>query len=540
MPGGWTEPAFVRTEIYANPVYGQATYGEGTYGGIWTDLSTDVRSTDGIQISYGINGNGPMDRLAGPGSLKFVLDNSQSNSNGQIGYYTPDHAGVRSGWFLGVKVRVSIAYGSLYGQPLYGAEVYGEQYFEFVGWVKRINPTLDVYGDRVVQVEAGDWMDRASLIKVERIPVSLLRRSDLLIGDVLGPLTVKPESQVLNTGQETFTSALDDLRDERTAVTEALYRIVLSEFGYAYIRNAPWPGGRFVFENRHLRVKDSTSLWSPVEGEFFEGSAEQGSELVFNIIRATAYPRSTGGGVEVLASLQASAAAIQIRPGETQKITLRYRDPSALGTRVSGQSMVTPVAATDYNFSSSTTDSGDLNSKVTVAVSFGANEAEYTCANIGILTCNVTKLQARGTAVRIYDPVVIIRESAASQALHGERPVDLNLPYQDKPLRAQDYGEATLQKYKSPLYSRSITFWLNGDNTRFTKGLKLGPGDRITLAESASALSGDWVISGVQVEIIDNNKIRKTWVVVPANLTAYWLIGTAGYSELGVTTIVGF
>lgn len=537
MPGGWTEPSSIDLEALLAPLYGQPQYGEATYGGVFEALTADVRTTDEVQVSYGIAGIGPTDRLAGGGSMAFVLDNSASNSGGVIGYYTPGHASARIGWALSTKVRLSVAYGELYGVPKYGAEIYGERWYEFVGWVNTIAPALDVFGDRVVRVQAGDWLDRASTIKTKRIRAETNIRSDTVVERVLASATIQPESVDLGAGTETFTYALDDLRDERSALTEALYRTVLSEFGYAYVRNAVYPGGLFMFEGRSARFKSISSSWSPAEGTFHDGGAEQSLNEVLNLIKTTSFPRAVSTSNEVLATLR---SPVQIRGHESILIILRYNDPSAQSTRISGTSMVTPVSGTDYNFSSaSEVDDGDMNSSVTVAVAFGANEVAYLVTNNVAATGYVTTLQARGLAIRLYDPVVQVAEDVSSQDRHDIRTVDLNLPYQDQAIRAEVYGDLVLKNYKSPIYSRRLTFKLNGDNTKLTKGLQLGPGDRVTLAEQASALSGDWIISAATVVVSDNNQIEKTWAVVPANSTDYWQLGTATLSELGSTTVLG-
>jgi len=55
-------------------------------GSTWVDLSSDVRTSSPFSGSRGIMGNGPLDRVAGPGFLNFALDNSADNSAGLAGY----------------------------------------------------------------------------------------------------------------------------------------------------------------------------------------------------------------------------------------------------------------------------------------------------------------------------------------------------------------------------------------------------------------------------------------------------------------------
>ena len=74
----------------------------------WTDLGTDVLVP--ITARYGIDGNGPADSIASSGELAFDLDNSAQNSGATLGYYSPIHASVRSGWTFGIQIRCVIHY----------------------------------------------------------------------------------------------------------------------------------------------------------------------------------------------------------------------------------------------------------------------------------------------------------------------------------------------------------------------------------------------------------------------------------------------
>lgn len=81
------------------------------YEGPWTDITNDVELDGGLSFKRGVTGNGPMDVIAGAGSLAFTLDNSERNNAGGLGAYSPNHANKLAGWGFDVPVRVSFVYG---------------------------------------------------------------------------------------------------------------------------------------------------------------------------------------------------------------------------------------------------------------------------------------------------------------------------------------------------------------------------------------------------------------------------------------------
>src|SRR5687768_533511 len=55
------------------------------------------------EVSWGISGNSPIDRLADTGELSFALNNSG-------GLYSPDGPSVLSGWGRGVPLKLVFSY----------------------------------------------------------------------------------------------------------------------------------------------------------------------------------------------------------------------------------------------------------------------------------------------------------------------------------------------------------------------------------------------------------------------------------------------
>lgn len=79
----------------------------------WTEVTDDV--VGAVRASRGIFGTTLADRTARTGIMTFDLDNSEINSAKKLGYYSPGHANVRTGFKnnIGVQLRLHSDYRSI-------------------------------------------------------------------------------------------------------------------------------------------------------------------------------------------------------------------------------------------------------------------------------------------------------------------------------------------------------------------------------------------------------------------------------------------
>lgn len=119
--------------------------------GAWTNVSNDVLAD--LSCTYGITGGGPTDRVASTGSFRFQLDNSASNSAGLVGYYSIGHPNCRSGFNLGVIVRLSLTFNTV-------------TYYKFLGAIDTVIPDPGINGSRRVTVTAVDAIDAFAKFKL--------------------------------------------------------------------------------------------------------------------------------------------------------------------------------------------------------------------------------------------------------------------------------------------------------------------------------------------------------------------------------------
>jgi len=502
----------------------------------WTDVTADVSGQDGINFSYGIPGFSPTDRSASTGRLSFALNNSQENSASTLGYYNPRHSSCRSGFALGCPTRVVISAGTYYGDGEYGDIHYGSPWYKFYGKITSITVDSASYGDRKSRVEVNDFVYEMGRQKIDLLDVQLSRRSDLLFGDIIGNMSLAPTNTDYNVGQETFTYAADDLKDERNTALGAAQKCVMSEFGYFYIRGGTDGGDRLVFEDRHHRV--NTDPLYDISGSNTVYPATLFSiEDIYNRILTTSYPREIGESAETLFTLQ---NALSIPAGGTAILRGRYVDPDQRTDRIAGIGMITPVISTDYKFG--TTEGPtveDLNASLGISANYGGNEVEYTLINNAGGDGFVNLLRARGTAIRIYEPVTVISENAASQASYGVREYALSLPYQTDPLTSKDFGDVTVASYAQPIKQFDGVSIVAKSGTIINQIVSLEPGDRITLTNPDMGLADDFFIQSVTINVLPGSILKAIYGLRIATSELVWLLGQVDFGEIGVNTVLG-
>ncbi len=182
----------------------------------------------------------------------------------------------------------------------------------------------------------------------------------------------------------------------------------------------------------------------------------------------------------------------------------------------------------------------DKFSDVHVVVTEGATTVSFAVTNTSGAIGYINLLQAKGTAIRVYEPVERIAEDAASQVAYDDRHLKLDLVYQDDPLIAQERATALLAAYKDPrTYIKKITLRASrGDSARYIA--KLDVGDRITLSEDVTGISAkDYIIHRVSLNFMAPDTMEATYLLRLATTEQAWLLGVVNYSELADTTILG-
>jgi hypothetical protein len=514
-------------------------------GNGWTAITTDVLTP--LRITYGINGAGPSDRTASAGSCTFTLNNSAANSAGKVGYYSPGGPLARTGFTLGIRVRVQLQDPATATWSV-----------KFLGSIVSIKPTPGSYGPRTVQVIATDWIDEAARATVSGLTTQLNKRSDEILTTLIGNVSRAPQAQSIATGKDTYAYALDTARDDKpNPVLQEIARVVASELGYFYVKG----DGTAVFEARFSRI--ATSDAATFDNTMAGLDVQTTRDNLLTRVQVVTHPRTVDGSTQVLYQLK---SVTDIPIGGSLTLLAGYTDPNNRAERVGGTSMVTPVATTDYLANSAADGSGtDLTALISIVTSFGGNGVRFDITNNATVVAYITKLQARGLGIYDYQNTVAEDKDTLLAATYGETVASIDMPYQSKPSVGLDAARYLLSLYSAP----QVGVWYLGTAGSSELGVttqleyyvqstvgsvRIAPktaalqtqiltrevGDRIALKEAVTGLSKSFYIQAVDLTIDAPGYPTVIWQLAPADTVAYWRLQTAGFSELGNTTRLAY
>lgn len=508
-------------------------------GAGYTNIAADVRQQVPITFRYGIPGSSLTDRVASPGALTFALNNSEKNSASLLGYYAPGHANCRSGFALGINVQFRIVYSAT-------------TYYKFVGRLSHIEPVAGQYGSRLTLCVVYDWMDEASRGKLKRIATQENKRADEVLTTIVAAMVRAPVSTTFGTGRDTYVFSLDHSPEEGGGVMREFQRIAQSEVGNIYVKGDLTGGGRLCFESRTDRAAKNTNL-ATFDNSMFALTAARNRDDMISRLQVVTHPKRKDLVAVVLFTLRdgnnvSEDTAIVLGPGEIRKIVCPYTDPSDRNHRIGAvtSTVNVPVATTDYLFNAAA-DGGGANMTASLSVAsagIGATAAFLTLTNNHATdTGYVTFLQIRGLG--IYDEQDIISEqtSTAAEDACGENVLTYDMPYQSDPQvghGASLYFLALLEAQQTNV--RSIAVRGNVSDAMMTQVLTREVGDRIGIAEAATgiATTTGFFIQSCEGVYSKGGILTMRWGLAPASSSQFWLLGTAGASELGQTTNLAF
>lgn len=492
------------------------------YQSYWTSLGNDVLQP--VSATLGISGNSPTDVAANPGELHFELDNSASNSGATLGWYSPAGATKRSGWTFGIPVRWVFTYSSV-------------EYVRFRGKIGVINPVPGQKFSRRVSVVAYDIIDDLATADARQVTVQTSKNEAQLLASVLAalPSTAQPAATSYDTGLDTSSYAFNNV-GQGTAAASLLHDIVLSSLGLLFVAG----DGTLKYLNRQSITKLASSL--TFSDDMIGLVVPSTLAGIFNRVRTTIHPKTVDAApTTVLYSMTGSA--MKIPAGSVVTIWGAYRDPSAAlstQTLIGGFNTVLPlVATTDYTANAAADGSGaNKTSSLSIATTAFASTAKFVITNTDAYNdVWLTALQIRGEG--IYDQGPRTFEHYTAMA-YGDRPVDIDLPYQE----SADFGAnaaAFVDAQYNSLTSRveSVQYVAGASSTFALAAMQLDVGALVTLTESVTGLAASTaVINSVRLDW-KSNDLRVTYGLRPASPYAVWRLGVAGFSEIGKTTRLG-
>jgi len=564
--------------------------------GVWTDITADTDAASGLSFGYGINGNKPLDSIAGVGTLEFALNNWQTAAGRPEGYYSPNHASVRSGWTFGKVFRLVAATGSTaavtsitesagtatvttaapHGRSTgdyvtiadavetdyngtFQITVTGASTFTYVvanspsspatGTITVIRSALKFYGkiDTILPI-AGQSKEKRVLVTVNDTIADVLeadvRELDLQINKTEAecltaildslPSSAQPPARDFDTGVDTFPWAFDDLGSGVKGL--ALVKdAVQSALGMYFAKG----DGTHAYRSRTSRATGSSVF---TFADSMHGlNVPSGLDGVFNRVGVTVNKKVVSANPDEELYTLPTGAFIEVTDGGTVKLFTDYTDPNDRQTSIGGSEVVTTlVAGTHFQaFANSDGTGSDLSASMTPTLADFGSSAKWTFVNAAGQTAYVTLQKVIGKAVR--NPGPQRAESYVAKG-YGDRPLEINLRYQDDLEIGQSAATYTRSQNDSLSHQMESLMFIANDSQAFMgEAVYREIGDRITVTEQVTGLAlVDAIIQRVEWKVSAGPWIECTFGLAPASTLAFWLWGVVGQSEWGETTYYGF
>jgi hypothetical protein len=296
-----------------------------------------------------------------------------------------------------------------------------------------------------------------------------------------------------------------------------------------------WDGEAFQFQDRYYSLAQ-TLIGVSLEltaADIIDGDYRLGEDLV-NDVKVTYQPRSVGDAGTVIYS---SDRAVQVQAGQTRTIRVHYRDPDTPNLQVGAYDVLTPVSGTDFIANSVQDGSGTvLTSFIAVSQEAQAQSAVITARNDGTTDAWLTTLQVRGTP--LYTDRRETVQAVDAQSIYDNDRVPRSYAYKlvSDGETAQGFANIQVSRFKDQFERwHSVTFMVSDALKLITATTTIG--SVITVNEQTSTKHNrNYTVVGIQHKWDKRvGEHRVTYILSPIASEAYWILGFAGYSELGTT-----
>lgn len=480
----------------------------------WVNVTADTRASVPISIRRGNFGSSAKDRVGNIGTLKLALDNSEHNSAGLLGYYSPGHPNARLYFSEDARIRVSLRYGA-------------KKRYKFQGRVTEIRPDSGVYGRRIVMISAEDWFGEAAETPMVGLSVQVDKRDDELLTTLMTIFDHPPVETDFSTGEDTYALAFTDELGESTQALSVLQKIAMSGMSTIFLQGNASHGEILVYRTRVDNGDASQTAVATLENSMVSMAARRSRKKRIKAVRTTVYPAEVDAAATTkLFSLQRE---IVLAPGESVKFTGRYVDPTSR-KRIAGTDIVTPlVAGTHYKFSSSSGSGEDLNSDLTI-VSFspGADSGEIEVRNDAAVTGYLWFMEWYGKGIYRDSPLDYTAEN--ENISHGVV-LRFDMPYQDDFDLGISIAEALESFYEeNETDVQEVRFIANRSETLMDALLDVEPGMLVGIMEDVTGVNGLFYANGHDYIIHKGGRrVDVVWSLVPAKLFEFFELDSSSH-----------
>ena len=562
---------------------------------VWTDITDDTLAVEGLQIRYGISGDKPLDAVAGSGEATFTVNGRK---------YSFNHDDVLSGWQFGAGIRITMyrtsdtaqaissitrssstatvttsgshgystgnwitiagagesQYNGIFqitktaattftyavpgtpSTPASGTKTARIGYVKHRGKLRVANPAPGQYQLPLVRVVSYDGIRDLAEATLREIAIQVNKTESELLTAVCDavPSSAQPLARDFATGVETFPYALDEL-GAGAAALGVIKSIAVSSFAAVFMKG----DGTLVLQSRTTRGAGTPAYHfdNLHQGQTANASVD---ELV-NRVEVVVNPRKVDTSATTVV-YSTVGTALSVEAGKTVTLSVEFRDPDESRTLIGATAVVTTlVANTDYGGRPNEDGSGsDVSSDITIVCTAYASTATLAITNSGSATVylvnssGVPLLQIRGKGIYQRSPLTF---SEVSTQPYGDKSVVIDARYMSNTDNAQGYATTVEERWNQPVAAmlEAIEFVANDSDDLLLQACAREPGDLIEVTETAiGADSLNMIIQSIELSVGAGAFTQCKFGLAPAALTSYWQLGTAGRTELGETTTLGW
>lgn len=465
--------------------------------GGYMDLTPDTRTAIPITYTSGNRGRTIEDRVADEGVLTFGLDNSQGNSAGLLGYYSPDSGNRRVGFNQDANLRIRIV-----------SE--GITYYQWQGVISIITPDAGIYGRRLTMITALDYIHYLAETDFINVPIQANKRDDQLIATLVAEAPVAPQGTDYDIGDDTYTFAFHDEISGTSRLLTVIQKAMMSGLGKFYVRGGTVSAGVLTYISRSNALRAAAPV-ATLDNTMSGLSVTRDDTSLVRSITAITYPAQVDSSNVVLWQLNNE---IELTAGASLTFTMQLRDPNGRATRVAMQSMLAPVADTDYKFSTVSGSGNNLNANITFVYGAGSDSIDVTIHNTSAGIGYLWFFQPRGKAIYLYEPTVH-RELTGQNTGHN---LNLEMIYQSNVFTGQDIASFVAYWYAFPVSNiSSVKFVANRSANLMLAALQVEPGDMVVIREQLTGVGDSFFVNGITKTITSGNIITVDWALAPAN-----------------------
>lgn len=489
------------------PVYLSSYALEVYLNGVWTNITADTIQV--ISGSWGINGNGPADRVADTGMMRFTLENTS-------GKYSPNGPSALSGWKKGIKVRLTLT-------RLNKSK-------RWKGTIDDIALQSGAYERKLAFVTILDWIDYAAQTPIVNPGVQTNKFGDYVLTTLMGLMPIAPEATDFQTNMlNIFHTIFGTVTSKTRAYTE-MTKVALSEIGYCYLIKDETYGETLVLENAFARHGWRTPTEQPVAydvaGRLLKEDGgyllkEDGGKIILNQVETfdidnnmkdtevvygenlinrmtvNAFPQRVDFTPQILFQL---SAPIQIGPGETVEVKGTYSDPNGGGTPINAQNMIAPVADTDYKFYSAL--AADITAALSISASYGSEGFTHQVTNTGSVSGSLTILNCRGYGIYTYNPIEHSATNLPSIDELGTQSESMDQKYKNTLLEGTLFTDSVVEIEKKPRTVLNKIYMIgNKSAAAMMAFLTLDVGDMVHVKEDQTGIDGNYYIQRVEFQL---------------------------------------